>query len=503
MLNKLAILLSLIALPFVNYACEVFSIDMRVQPQINATSLNHTFDVEIKVLLDDSCHFASQTHRFYVWTQCGEHYTEIAAITKSRAIPSSEFSCINTSQLSDTTLREFTLTGTFTLNDSKCPTIRTYFEYGEQTFYNIEHYDSVAVPVAGWVDLNGTLPDTIGHPTTNNAHFPDTTINMIGACLGEIKTISPMVSDHDAPWKDSLYMEVTKVCWVDTTSDTFPPLQKSDFLGLYNKAYPIPTNQYSVSKQKRINFTPTDTGLYALPVYAIEHTWDHIFALWIMKYRTYRLIPLFVSNQCTPSQTEAFAYDTIQYNCQQNKLYLPLQAMAHPGSISADGSDLKFHNSNGYPALISGARAKDFHASYTDTLELDIQFLYDGFYEVQLLQGTDGNRLLDDCGYQMEGNTRIMIQVSNCPVAGLDDFQSGASFSVYPNPAHHQISISGETEISAITIYNLTGQKVFKTNFKHSASEIQLTLKDKWNGLYYLEIQDSDGRVFTKKLVVD
>ena len=192
-----------------------------------------------------------------------------------------------------------------------------------------------------------------------------------------------------------------------------------------------------------------------------------------------------------------------QYNCQQNKLYLPLQAMAHPGSISADGSDLKFHNSNGYPALISGARAKDFHASYTDTLELDIQFLYDGFYEVQLLQGTDGNRLLDDCGYEMEGNTRIMIQVSNCPVAGFDDFDNKNHFSVYPNPARSSITIDGTTEVSAITIYNLTGQKVFETNFKHSASEIQLTLKDKWNGLYYLEIQDSDGRVFTKKLVVD
>lgn len=503
MLKKILALFLIFYLPIASLACEVFSIDMRVQPRQNPSSLNHTFDVEIKVLLDDSCHFASQTHRFYVWTNCGEHYTEIATITKSRAMPSPEFSCINTAQLSDTTLREFTLAGTFTLNDSKCSSIKTYFEYGEQTFYNIEDYDSLAVPVAGWVDLNGTLPDTIGHPTTNNPHLPDTTINMIGACLGEIKTISPMVSDLDAPWKDSLYIELTKVSWIDTASDTFPSLQRRNFLGHYNKAYPVPATQYSVSKQRRINFTPTDTGLYTLPTYSIEFTWDHIFALWILKSRTYRLIPLFVSNQCPPSQTEAFAYDTIQYNCQKNKLHLPLQAMAHPASISPDGSDLKFHNTNGYPALIAEARAKDFHASYTDSLELDIQFLYDGFYEVQLLQGADGNRLIDDCGYEMAGNTRIMIQVSNCPVAGLDDFQDENQFSVFPNPARNNVRISGSTEISAIAIYSLTGQKVLQTDFKDLQSEIQLSLKGEWSGLYYLEIKNTEGGVSTNKLVID
>src|SRR5690606_22472749 len=176
----LTILLALIVLPLATFACEVFSIDMRVQPRTNPNSLNHTFDVQIKVLLDDSCDFASQTHRFYVWTQYGEHYTEVATITKSRAISSSEFGCINASQLSDTTLREFTLTGTFTLNDSKC-VILTYFEYGQQTFHNIKNYDSLSVPVTGWVMLNGTIPDTLCYPTTNTLNIPDSTKKIINA----------------------------------------------------------------------------------------------------------------------------------------------------------------------------------------------------------------------------------------------------------------------------------------------------------------------------------
>ncbi|WP_417608322.1 T9SS type A sorting domain-containing protein [Owenweeksia hongkongensis] len=96
-----------------------------------------------------------------------------------------------------------------------------------------------------------------------------------------------------------------------------------------------------------------------------------------------------------------------------------------------------------------------------------------------------------------------MIQVSNCPVAGLGDFDNKNHFSVYPNPAQSSITIGGTTKISAITIYNLTGQKVFETYYKHPISEIQLTLKDEWNGLYYLEIQDSDGRVFSIKLVIE
>src|SRR5690606_5765421 len=162
-----------------------------------------------------------------------------------RAISSSEFGCINASQLSDTTLREFTLTGTFTLNDSKC-VILTYFEYGQQTFHNIKNYDSLSVPVTGWVMLNGTIPDTLGYPTTNTPHIPDSTIKIVTACLGKPKTISPMISDINEG-KDSLFIELANINWVDTSSDTFPTLQYRNFLGYHSKSYPIPANQYSVS----------------------------------------------------------------------------------------------------------------------------------------------------------------------------------------------------------------------------------------------------------------
>lgn len=501
MLKKLTITLAIITLPLVMFACEVFSVDTRVQPRPNPTPLNHTFDVQIKVLLDDSCDFASQTHRFYVWTVCGEHYTEVATITKSRPISSSEFSCINTSQLSDTTLREFTLAGTFTLNNSHCPGVRTYFEYGSQTFYNIEDYDSLTVPVAGWVDFNGSLRrDTLSNQYTNAPHITDSIINLIGACDGNEKTISPMVSDLE---HDSLFIEVTKVCWVDTTSDSFPTIKSRNFLGFYNKSYPFPSTSYSVIKKfRRINFVPSDTGLYAIPTYSKEYDYDYTFNLWYLKYKAYRLIPLFVSNQCTPPNQEAFAYDTIQVNCQQGKVYIPLQAMAHPGSISSDGSDLKFHNANGYPVLISEARAKDFHASYTDSLELDVQFLFDGYYEVQLLQGADGNRLIDDCGYELNGNTRIMLHVSNCPVASLADYTNFA-FSVFPNPAKNHITISGESNISAVSIFGLSGQKLHETELESSKTEFNLPLKESWKGVHLLKIQNEEGAIFTTKLMIE
>lgn len=176
--------------------------------------------------------------------------------------------------------------------------------------------------------------------------------------------------------------------------------------------------------------------------------------------------------------------------------------MAHPGSISSDGSDLKFHNANGYPVLISEARAKDFHASYTDSLELDVQFLFDGYYEVQLLQGADGNRLIDDCGYELNGNTRIMLHVSNCPVASLADYTNFA-FSVFPNPAKNHITISGESNISAVSIFGLSGQKLHETELESSKTEFNLPLKENWKGLHLIKIQNEEGAVFTTKLMIE
>lgn len=501
MLHKLIFLLLSFTLPTMVFACEIFSIDMKVQPADSFSINNQSFDIEITVLLDDSCTFTSQNHRFYVWTYYGEKHAGIAQIQSSRTVDPSELGCVSASQLSDTSLTEFTLKGAFSLMNSKNPHILVYFEYGTQQYLNIAGSDTTAVPVSAWVDLFGQFVDTNYYPTPyiTNPHLKDPNSSFLTGCIGKPKSFSPFTLDPD---KDSLGFEVSKFTWFDTTSATLPTPIRRDFSGYYGRFYPIPVDSFAIRKYRSLNFIPTASGFYALPIAVKELRPEDIgFAAWYTLSTTYRQVPVFFNDQCTPSISEAFKQDTLAIDCSQSKIHLPLEGLASSNSISPDGSDLKFHNANGYPALITAARAKDKHASYTDSLELDIRFLYDGYYEVQLLQGADGNRLIDDCGYEMSGNYRITLLVQNCGQVGLAE-EKTSPISVYPNPATSQINItSGHTEISNITIFNLLGQPVLES--EKQGREISLALPNPLNGLYILRIKLSDGKFFHQRVKIE
>ena len=499
--KKPIIVFFLLFLPFVQYACEVFSIDMEVNPVDSFSVSNQSYEVEIKVMLDDSCLFSSQNHRFFVWTYSGEKVSALAQIQSSRPVEVSSLGCISTSQIIDTTLREYTLTGIFSLIDSRSPHILVYFEYGSQQYQNVEGYDTISVPVSAWVNLYGQYFDTNYYPTPyiTNPHSKDPNSNFFSGCVGKPKSFSPFTVDPD---KDSLGFAVSKVTWFDTSATNYPSPLRKDFIGYYGKSYPIPVDSFAIRKYRSLDFTPTASGFYTLPVIVKELRPEQVgLAAWYTLSTTYRQMPVLFSNQCSPPQTEAFARDTISIDCRQAKVYLPLQDLASSKSISPDGSDLKFHNSNGYPALITAARAQDLHASYTDSLEIDITFLYDGFYGVQLLQGADGNRLIDDCGYEMNGNHRITLQVQNCGQVGLSEESSKTQVDVYPNPARHHLNfVSSTSDLTEIKIFDLTGHQILTQQCE--GSEVSISLSNQLSGLYIFEIRLSDGSVLHKIVMV-
>jgi len=73
-----------------------------------------------------------------------------------------------------------------------------------------------------------------------------------------------------------------------------------------------------------------------------------------------------------------------------------------------------------------------------------------------------------------------------------------SSLLVYPNPTVNTISVamSGNTDISGIEIYNLTGQNVLKTTQTENVDVSPLS-----SGTYFLKATDITGASFTKKIL--
>ncbi len=86
------------------------------------------------------------------------------------------------------------------------------------------------------------------------------------------------------------------------------------------------------------------------------------------------------------------------------------------------------------------------------------------------------------------------------PTLSNEDFESVSTvFTVYPNPAKDIVTINGNSNLSAISIYDITGKKVLSTT---KLVNNTLNISSLNSGLYLLKMKDIKGAIATKKLVV-
>ncbi|MGY5354930.1 T9SS type A sorting domain-containing protein [Wenyingzhuangia sp. IMCC45467] len=71
-----------------------------------------------------------------------------------------------------------------------------------------------------------------------------------------------------------------------------------------------------------------------------------------------------------------------------------------------------------------------------------------------------------------------------------------ADFSLYPNPVSDVLNITGNSTITAIEVYNITGQKVLTSASKNQINVSQLSL-----GVYVLKLQNENNQVLSKKFI--
>lgn len=82
---------------------------------------------------------------------------------------------------------------------------------------------------------------------------------------------------------------------------------------------------------------------------------------------------------------------------------------------------------------------------------------------------------------------------------GINDYEN-KSFSVYPNPASDRIHISSASNyVKEFQLSDLTG-KILKTQ-NCDTSEVEISLDQIANGVYFLRITDSEGKITFKKII--
>ncbi|CAM3943403.1 T9SS type A sorting domain-containing protein [Flavobacterium antarcticum] len=136
-------------------------------------------------------------------------------------------------------------------------------------------------------------------------------------------------------------------------------------------------------------------------------------------------------------------------------------------------------------------------------IKIEISAVEIKYYVNNVLQNTIANfTQLDVLGFNMLHNNygndayydNFVITSNNL---NINPFESN-SVAVYPNPATDLISIAGptDTQISQISIYNVRGQEVLKTNVTQNINVSELTA-----GTYFLKATSTNGATLTKKII--
>ena len=95
------------------------------------------------------------------------------------------------------------------------------------------------------------------------------------------------------------------------------------------------------------------------------------------------------------------------------------------------------------------------------------------------------------------GSLMIRPVVGSSYYIGLDEQESTASLRLYPNPASQVLHLESNFDKGQISIYDITGHKVYQGEYQH-----EISLSNLNDGLYFIQIITAEGLVINQKLII-
>lgn len=95
----------------------------------------------------------------------------------------------------------------------------------------------------------------------------------------------------------------------------------------------------------------------------------------------------------------------------------------------------------------------------------------------------------------VEGDSTIHVDFM---LVGIDEYQSGRDFSLYPNPVSHRLSVKMTQLFERMEVTNLLGQILYQTDV--NTKEMDVDVSDYPSGIYFVRLHNSKGAI-TKKFV--
>lgn len=101
-------------------------------------------------------------------------------------------------------------------------------------------------------------------------------------------------------------------------------------------------------------------------------------------------------------------------------------------------------------------------------------------------------------------SVKVTVNGTCCRAAGISTVAVNTSIKIYPNPTNQLFNIEiGQTLNNGnIRIYDINGKTIWQKIGSKGNETLPVDLKDIQKGIYFIEINDSDKKVYTDKLFI-
>ncbi|MCC5916714.1 MAG: T9SS type A sorting domain-containing protein [Cryomorphaceae bacterium] len=186
------------------------------------------------------------------------------------------------------------------------------------------------------------------------------------------------------------------------------------------------------------------------------------------------------------------ALPAFKYNCLSTEIEVEFSQPVMCNSISPDGSEFRITSPDSFNIPIIGIQKNcNEGVSQSVILELAQPLPMNGDYIISIKNGTDGNTLMNPCGFFMLENTVIVLQSIDCPIISTEKYfrNKSANFKVYPNPNQGVFSVVPESPTGdfIITLINLQGVAVIK---KQTNVPFEIQAENLPSGLYIIQVEN-------------
>ena len=144
-------------------------------------------------------------------------------------------------------------------------------------------------------------------------------------------------------------------------------------------------------------------------------------------------------------------------------------------------------------------------AVYPDSEGKEISFNSGNSFNYQLNFTVPENYVLENCRlniFVQDIETREVWQAKTFgfDLVGIEETHSSHSLSIYPNPATDLINIQSDEEIQEISIYNFSGQLVYKSSMENKTKQIDT--QSFTAGLYIVHLI-TDSEIITEQIIIE